>query len=164
MILGVMTTHDYRPMAVLRVTGADAFSFLQGQFTNDLRQPTGSAVYGLWLNHKGKVVADSHVLRLAENEFLLVSATTPSTVIQQRLEAFIVADDVTLRDETASAHGLAVCGPGCGDAIKQVFREVPGAGRYVQNGDAMFFPGRRSRAENYEIIGTAEFVAESRKQ
>ncbi len=164
MILGAMTIHYYRPMAMLRVTSGDAFTFLQGQFTNDLRQPTGSAVYGLWLNHKGRVVADSHVLRLAENEFLLVSTTTPSTVIRQRLEAFIVADDVTLHDETASAHGLALGGPGCGEAIKQVFGGVPGAGCLVRCGGAMIFPGRRSRTENYEIIGPEEFVAESRKQ
>ncbi|HKB56010.1 MAG TPA: folate-binding protein [Lacunisphaera sp.] len=164
MIFGMMMIHEYRPMAVLRVTGADAFVFLQGQFTNDLRQPTGSAVYGLWLNHKGKVVADSHVLRLAENEFLLVSTTTTSTVIQQRLEAFIVADDVTLRDETANAHGLALGGPGCGDAIKQVFGGVPGAGRLVRSNGAMIFPGRRRRTENYEIIGAEEILAETKKQ
>ena len=164
MILSAMTIHYYRPRAVLRVTGENAFTFLQGQFTNDLRQPTGSAVYGLWLNHKGRVVADSHVLRLAENEFLLVSTTTPSTVIRQRLEAFIVADDVTLHDETASAHGLALGGPGCGEAIKQVFGDVPSAGRYGRSGRAMVFPGRRCRPENYEIVGTEEIIAESRKQ
>ena len=50
--------HVYRPATMLRVSGADAFTFLQGQFTNELRQPVGSTVYGLWLNHKGKVVAD----------------------------------------------------------------------------------------------------------
>lgn len=159
-----MTIHDYRPMAMLRVTGEDAFGFLQGQFTNELRQPPGNAVYGLWLNHKGKVVADSHVLRLAENEFLLVSATTTSTVIQQRLEAFIVADDVTLRDETASVHGLALSGPGCGEAIKQVFGEVPGAGHFVRGREVMIFPGRRIRAENYEIIGAGKNMAEPWKR
>ena len=58
--------HVWEPAAWLQVSGPDAFNFLQGQFTNDLRlleeQP---AVYGLWLNEKGKVQGDSFVLRAA---------------------------------------------------------------------------------------------------
>ena len=61
--------------AVLRVTGEDAANFLQGQFTNDLRGlTTGGAVYGLWLNQKGKVLADSFVIAGASaGEFWIVS-------------------------------------------------------------------------------------------
>ena len=33
--------------AVFKITGEDAFSFLQGQFSNDLRTPVGGATYGL---------------------------------------------------------------------------------------------------------------------
>ena len=44
-------TFAWQPAAWLRVIGEDAESFLQGQFTNDLRAPrAGGAVYGLWLN------------------------------------------------------------------------------------------------------------------
>ena len=164
MISGQKKIHEYSPMTQIRVTGEDAFTFLQGQFTNELRQPTGSAIYGLWLNHKGKVVADSHVLRLAENEFFLASATSPAAVIRPRLEAYIVADDVTLRDETATVRGLALSGPGCGEAIKQVLGEAPGAGRFVRNGGVLIFPGRRSRAENYEIIGAEKIITELRNR
>lgn len=156
-----MTVHAYRPLALLRMTGEDAFTFLQGQFTNQLQQPAGSATYGLWLNHKGKVVADSQVLRLAANEFLLVSTASPAAVIQQKLEAVIVADDVTLRDETATAHGLAVSGTGCGEALKRIYGVVPAAGGFVQNAGVVIFPGRRSRMENYEIIGSEKIIAEA---
>ena len=55
--------HSGKTAAVLRVTGEDAANFLQGQFTNDLRGlRAAGAVYGLWLNQKGKVVADSFVI------------------------------------------------------------------------------------------------------
>ena len=54
----------WKPAAWLRVTGEDAANFLQGQFTNELRGvPAGGAVYGLWLTLKGKVLADSFVVR-----------------------------------------------------------------------------------------------------
>jgi len=62
MISAKATLFDYRPGTLLKVTGEDAFTFLQGQFTNELRQAPGSAIYGLWLNQKGKILADSHVL------------------------------------------------------------------------------------------------------
>ncbi len=66
----------WEPAAWLRVSGPDAAAFLQGQFSNDLR-PLGlapeakgalPAVYGLWLTVKGKVEADSFVLRGAGPE------------------------------------------------------------------------------------------------
>ncbi|MES1167157.1 MAG: folate-binding protein, partial [Pseudomonadota bacterium] len=58
------SVHRWRPAAWLQVSGPDAFSFLQGQQTNDLgRLKTDPAVYGLWLNQKGRVLADSFVLR-----------------------------------------------------------------------------------------------------
>jgi folate-binding Fe-S cluster repair protein YgfZ len=44
--------HRWDPAAWLRVSGPDAFSFLQGQNTQDLRplrDGAAAAVYGLWL-------------------------------------------------------------------------------------------------------------------
>ena len=40
--------------AVLRVYGPDANTYLQGQFTQDLRIAAGDSAYGLWLDQKGK--------------------------------------------------------------------------------------------------------------
>src|SRR3954464_3910292 len=110
MIFSKLRLAEFAPGAVIRVTGDDAFTFLQGQFTNELRQPVGSVTYGLWLDQKGKVLADSHVLRVSENEFLLVSVFSAARLIQQRLESYIVADDVILADETATTHGIVLLG------------------------------------------------------
>lgn len=153
----------YRPAGLIRVRGEDAFGFLQGQFTNELRQPPGSATYGLWLNQRGKVLADSEVLRLAENEFLLMSTFSPAAVIQRRLEEYIVADDVVLTDETASAHGLWVGGAAAGKAIEQLLGEVPGTGRWGRKGNAFCFGGRRLPGRNFEVWGIEKAVAELRR-
>ena len=146
---------EQQPKTLLRVTGEDVFGFLQGQFTNELRQPPGSATYGLWLNQKGRVVADSTVLRVAENEFLLLSANTPVSELQQRLEDYIVADDVVLRDETEAAGGLVIGGEACGAALEAVFGAVPLAGHFVRSGERMIYRGQRLRSENYEVFGSA---------
>src|SRR5271155_1333996 len=92
----------YSPGCVLRVSGPDAAIFLQGQFTNDLRNilPRQS-VYGLWLDRKGRVMADSYVLKSEDGaDFLVVSVSSPAPTVERRLQDFIVADDVAIEDAT----------------------------------------------------------------
>jgi folate-binding protein YgfZ len=155
-----MLIHQYRPATLLKVTGEDAATYLQGQFSNDLKRPAGAAVYGLWLNQKGKILADAHVLKLAENEFQVASPASDVGVIMPRLEEYIVADDVVLADETASVFGLAVTGPGCGAIIRQVLGSKPSAGEFLRLGELLAFAGRRARGENYELIGPEKAIAE----
>lgn len=104
--------HWWKPAAVLSVSGSDALIFLQGQLTNDLRNSmAGAAIYGLWLNQKGKVVADSFVAP-AEGAaaYWVVSYFSPATVIRERLEAFIIADDVVIEDVTAGWEAVTIFG------------------------------------------------------
>jgi folate-binding protein YgfZ len=164
MISGRNSLSPYRPQALLRVTGEDAFGFLQGQFTNELRQAPGSATYGLWLNQKGKVLADSQVLRISEKEFLVISLFSTAAVIRQRLEDYIVADDVTLADETAAATGLLLAGAGSDEVLKQALGEVPAAGRFVRSGELVAFRGRRVPGENFEVIGPERAIDEVRRK
>lgn len=155
---------NFRPGAALRATGDDAFSFLQGQFTNDLRQPDGSATYGLWLNQKGKVLADSHVLRVSEKEFLIVSAVSETAVIRRRLEDYIVADDVILTDESADLGGLLVAGPGVAEVLVRLLGGVFAAGRFRRVEGMTVFHGRRVAEENFEVLGAAAVLDELRRR
>jgi folate-binding protein YgfZ len=132
----------WSPAAWLRVSGPDAAGFLQGQFTNDIRQAgPGQAVYGLWLNQKGKVVADSFVLRgRGEDEFWIGSYFSPAAVIRSRLEAFIVADDVILEDATTEWRGVTLTGGGTERWLAAESRA------------GFFFKGRRSSEESWEWV------------
>jgi len=159
-----MNLYFFKPAAVIRVTGEDAFTFLQGQFTNELRQSQGSSIYGLWLSQKGKVLADSHVLKVTENEFILVSMGSPAAVILQRLEPYIIADDVVLVDESGNMTGLAVWGGKCGEILKAQAGSLPESGRFLQQDRWLIFPGRRSAGENYEIIGPESGIDEWRRK
>jgi len=134
--------YRYHPSAWLRVAGADAGAFLQGQFTNDLRGAQGAAaVYGLWLDQKGKVLADSFVRRgAAADEFWVGSYFSPGAAIGRRLEDYIIADEVTVEDATAGWAGVSLLGEGTGAWLAA----APRAG--------VFFRGRRAREENWEWI------------
>ncbi len=161
-----MTIYAYfnRPAASIKVSGPDAASYLQGQFSNDLRQAAGSVAYGLFLNSKGKVVADAHVLKLAEESFLVTSGFSPSGLLRQRLEDFIVADDVALEDVAPTTSGLSLWGTGCRAEVQQFFQAVPLAERFVRRGDLMVYPGRRTKAENFEVIGPDDLNGKLREQ
>ncbi len=130
----------WRPAAWLRVSGADSFTFLQGQFSNDLRGlGAGGAIYGLWLNHKGRVLADSFVLRgKGAEEFWVGSYFSAAAVIRERLEAFIIADDVIVEDETERWAGVTRFGMEEGNA---------------GGSEAFMFRGRRGVEPCWEIVG-----------
>jgi folate-binding protein YgfZ len=108
---GISELHYWQPAAWLHVTGADAFAFLQGQFTNDLR-PVASgnseSVYGLWLNQKGRVLADSFVLRGRADDFWIASYFSTAAAIRERLEPYIIADDVAIEDMTGSCGAVTL--------------------------------------------------------
>lgn len=154
---------SYRPAAYIKVTGEDALSFLQGQFTNELRQEIGRVTYGLWLNQKGRVLADSYVLRQAGKEFIIVSVTSPAAVIVRRLEEYVVADDVTLTDATAGIFGLAVWGSGCSERASGLLGTIPGAGQFSGGDRVSIFAGRRTKGMNYEIVGPEKPIGEIRE-
>ena len=132
----------YHPACVLRVTGSDAATFLQGQFSNDLSHAApGRATYGLWLDRKGHVIADSQVVPAAEaGEFWVVSVSSAAAVVARRLEEFVVADDVAVEDQTAGWGGLSLVGAGSGAWLASEAR--PG----------LCLPGRRACAENWEWL------------
>jgi tRNA-modifying protein YgfZ len=160
MFSGSRLTPPYRHAALIRVTGEDAAGFLQGQFTNELRQETGSATYGLWLNQKGRVLADSHALRLAQNEFLVTSACSTAAVIRQRLEDYIIADDVVLHDETDTAHGFTLWGEGSEAFVGELMGAAPAIGKFVGCDGVLAFRGRWLPGESWVFLGSEARLAE----
>jgi folate-binding protein YgfZ len=138
----MLSFSPFQPRARLGIRGEDAATFLQGQFTNDLLPlRPGEAAYGLWLNQKGKVLADSFVLRdFQEERFFVGSYFSPATVIRERLEAYVIADDVTIEDVTSIWTGFAILGSGVAARFSGI----------APNG--FVFPGRRVSGENIECI------------
>ena len=85
----------------LRVTGADAPRFLNGQITNDLRKATAtSAIPASILNAKGKLSAHVFVSMDDDRAFLLDADSELREELPARLERYIIADDVQVEDVT----------------------------------------------------------------
>jgi len=132
----------YRPASVLKITGEDAFSFLQGQFTQDLRPcvAEGDVAYGLWLNHKGKVQADGFLM-LRGAEWWCVSVFSEAEGLRKHLECFIIADDVAIEDVTSQWAGVCVLG----SDERQVQAWAATSGGFI-------FQGRRANAASFEWL------------
>lgn len=137
--------------AVLRISGPDSNTFLQGQFTQDLRRPAGACSYGLWLNQKGKVIADSFVLRVAENDHLVWAPRTSAAVLRERLESYLIADEVEIVDATAVHGALAIWGVGAA-AIGARFGAVPEAGAFAAAANEFIFRARFSAGDNFVCV------------
>ncbi|MGB0417009.1 MAG: YgfZ/GcvT domain-containing protein [Coraliomargarita sp.] len=147
--------YEYTPSARIRVTDEDSADFLQSQFSNDLKPfAEGQCTYGLWLDVKGKVLADSWVLCEAAEEFLVLSESSPVADIHATLEGHIIADDVEL--ELLDSHpAIALLGAGAKGLLEHLGVTLPAAGHFTQHDGLIVFAGRRSLAPNFECIATS---------
>jgi folate-binding protein YgfZ len=95
----------------LRVTGADRVEFLHGQCTNEIRRlRAGESCYAAFLNAKGKMRGEGQVICLADAFLLEVNpGLAPS------LAKFIITEDVTIEDVSASMGEWLVIGDEVGE-------------------------------------------------
>ena len=88
-------------LGVLRVRGADARAFLQGQLSNDMQLL--SAARGLlagYHNPQGRVIALLRLAQLAPDDILAVLPRELLTSVVQRLTKFILRSKVRLADDS----------------------------------------------------------------
>jgi tRNA-modifying protein YgfZ len=96
------TVVPLEPLGVLRVRGADAVSFLQGQLSNDLLRVGGDrAVLAGYHNPQGRVIAMLRVLQLAGDDLLAILPRELVASVAQRLGKFVLRSKVKLADESA---------------------------------------------------------------
>ena len=95
----------------LCVVGADRARYLNGQVTNNVKDlKPGHGCYAAITTNKGKLQSDLNIHCLAE-ELLLDFEPGLSAKIAERLEKFIVADDVQIVDVAPHYGLLSVQGP-----------------------------------------------------
>src|SRR5881394_413536 len=89
----------------LCLTGTDRQKFLNGQVTNNVKGlKVGEGCYAALVNAKGKLQSDLNIYVL-ENEILLDFEPGYSTAVVERLEKYVIADDVNVVD-VAPDYGL----------------------------------------------------------
>ena len=157
--------HEYQPAAHLLATDEDAADFLQSQFSNDL-QPfkSGSCVYGLWLDVKGKVIADSFVLCEGRTQFRILSEHSSTAVIADKLERHIIADDVMI-DRLPEGSAIAIVGSEAATVLQSLKIQLPEEGTFICTDGVYIYRGRRSLEPGFELWSySAEKISDLRER
>jgi folate-binding protein YgfZ len=109
------------------LVGSDRARFLHGQVTNDVKKlAVGSGCYAALTTAKGKMESDLNIFCLPY-ELLLDFEPGLTGKISQRLEKFIIADDVQIVDAAPHYGLLSVPGPKAENVIRAIglFAEIP---------------------------------------
>jgi len=109
---------------LLRVTGGDRISFLQGMVSNDVvGLHPGCGTYAAVLTQQAKIVSDVRVYVLDE-EIWLDMPVTRVAAVRESLERYIVADDVELAHDADCQPLIVVEGPESLRVMGAVFEKV----------------------------------------
>lgn len=146
---------DLPHRAVLSVRGEEAMDFLSRMLTQRLDDlAPGRARRSFWLNRKGRLESDLRVIRLPDSVLLELDAHAAAKT-KETLESYVIVEDVTIEDETASRHRLSLHGPRaaglldeCASATLTTLEEdqvaafvIAGAEVFVDRQDALGVPG-----------------------
>ena len=144
-------------LGVLRFTGPDAISFLQGQVSNDTRRlADGRCLLAAYSSPQGRVLALMHLLPHSSG----IIAILPQELVAPTMEAlrkFVLRAKVKIEDpgelfSVAGAHGesqLAAAGLG-----------APQSGTEYLETDEIGVAGVHRDSSRYWVIGAAKGVAE----
>jgi folate-binding protein YgfZ len=111
----------------LCLLGADRVRFLHGQVTNDVKKlRAGEGCYAALVTAKGRMEGDLTIFCL-KDELLLDFEPGMTRKISERLEKYIVADDVQIVDVAPHYGLLSVQGPKAEAVMRELglFAEIP---------------------------------------
>jgi aminomethyltransferase len=124
-LTGGVTFIDFSERGRLCLIGADRQAFINGQVTNNVKTlRSGQGCYAALANAKGKMTCDLNVFILAEEILLDFEPGLRAGVIE-RLEKYIVADDVQIVDASKSFGLISVLGPKAIATCEQLGWRVP---------------------------------------
>jgi 4-methylaminobutanoate oxidase (formaldehyde-forming) len=112
---------DYSVMGKLLVQGRDSEKYLNRICANNVAVPVGRCVYTQWLNARGTIEADLTVTRLAEDEYLVLTADGTITAVQAWLRRNIPAEAHVFVTNITSAYSvLNIQGPKSRELLSRV--------------------------------------------
>lgn len=113
----------------IRAIGEDRARLLHAMTTNQVETlKPGEGCYAFFLTAQGRILADANLLCF-EDHFLIDTEPETRTKVYEHLDRYIIADDVTLEDQTGRMATIAIEGPKAAVALAELGAPVP-AGPY----------------------------------
>ena len=111
----------------IRASGEDCKRLLHAMTTNHVEQLSpGQGCYAFFLNANGRILSDVNILAAPDSLLLDVEPASRDFVLAH-LDKFIIADDVTLADESDQWTTLAVEGPDAAELLTTAEIPLPAA-------------------------------------
>ena len=153
---------DLSTRAKLRVSGPDRARYLNGQITNDLAKATAAAaVHAVVLNAKGRMQADVFI-HADEAAYIIDADPELRGSIGERLERYVVADDVEIADVTDDFGLVHVLGEPAGP-FSNGARAVA-AKRFGVPGVDLWLTPNRTAAVLEELAADYELLDDARRE
>ena len=157
---------DLSPLSLIRVSGADAKTFLNTQLTNDV---TALAVdqtqLAAWCSPKGRMLAIFRVIRRADDYLLQLPAPLRDDIIK-RLRVYVLRSKVTLESIDDRVIRIGVAGPQAAASIQRIAGGVPDVDNSVTTPalTASRVPGLHPRFEILASLAEAPAIWKTLRQ
>jgi folate-binding protein YgfZ len=146
---------DLSHLGLLRVTGKDRLSFLNGLLTNEvLKLNQGAGVRSALLNTKARVLADLYLYG-REDDLFIDTGDVPRAKVRDVLDGFIITEDVQVRDITSEFVHLTMQGPQAAEKARELFGITLADMKPLQHkmvGPAMIVIRDRTGQSGYDMI------------
>lgn len=158
---------DISHLGLLQLDGADAFTFLQGQVTNDVRHLHGQlAHYSGYCNPKGRLLA--LFLAFAHKEHIHLQLPKELVApIAKRLKMYVMRSKVNIQDVSESIIKIGLNGSKAVELLSALFSQIP-QNDYelttLENGTLLKLPGKQPRFEIFTDIANAPAIWNSLAQ
>lgn len=158
---------DLSHLGLLELDGADAFTFLQGQVTNDIKQLTGNnAHYTGYCSPKGRMLA----LFLAFSHHGHLHLQMPKELVEsiaKRLRMYVMRSQVVITDVSSSIVKLGLSGSNAAKLLVTIFPTVPNQDYALVNseqGALIKLPGAIPRYEIFTNATEAQIIWNTLRQ
>lgn len=101
---------DLSQFGLIKVSGNDAEKFLQGQFTNDVRQVTESSnQLSAWCSPKGRIIVNFRQFKRDNAYYLLLPKDSVTTTFK-RLQMYVLRANVKIEDASNHLVRIGIAG------------------------------------------------------
>lgn len=145
---------DLGHLGVISALGKDASEFLQGQFSNDVKQvDEGHSQLSAYCTPKGRVLGLFRLFRRGDAYYLRLPHDTLDAMLE-RLRRYVLRAEVTLADATDNFIRIGVTGKDAVEELSAVVGTLPGEpGGVIQTQEftVLRVPGAHPRFEIYAL-------------
>jgi len=149
---------DLSQLGLLRITGDDAETFLQGQLSNDVSILDGNqSQLSSYCSPKGRILASFRLYRNNGDFYLLIPADTLAAT-QKRLRMFVLMSKVSIDDLSDELIRIGISGDKATTALEQLSLPIPADKNGLTSKDSIDILDIPSTQSRYILIGSVSAV------